>query len=306
MNKTVERTSRSGNQATFIQVNKTGPYCGAEVYGADLTRPLSSADFQTIHDAFVAHEVLVFPDADISSNDQIRFGERFGQLLVSPFWPGKTKPEFFTLESSGEKPPFKTDVWHTDESYRGMPPMATVLLARVVPPIGGNTVFASMTAAYDGLSDRMQAFLSGLEAVHDFRALHELFARDPDGIRRLREAEDRLPNPVHPVVRVHPVTGRKAIFVNRLYTRAITGMSERESNALLELLFHLPRIPEYQFRVHWRPGTMTIWDNRSVQHYAPRDYLPHLRRMDRVTISGDVPFGPGDSLMGVGLLKKRS
>lgn len=290
-----------------IEVVKTGPACGAEVRGADLTQPLSNADFKTIHDALMEYEVIVMPDQQaITVEDQIRFGERFGQLSVHPFSPhAEDVPELIVLDNDGDKPPLATDIWHSDETFRETPPWGTILRAKVVPPVGGNTVFASMTAAYEGLSDRMQAFLSGLEAVHDFKPFRRLFGRDAESRRIVRDMEDKFPNPVHPVVRVHPVTGKKSIFVNRQFTAAIRGMNERESNALLELLYHLPEIPEYQFRAQWKVGMMVFWDNRSVQHYAPRDYLPHRRRMERVTLVGDQPFGPEDPMAKAGLVKKR-
>lgn len=300
-------TTRKRKNSSAIEVVKTGPHCGAELHGADLTKPLSDADFRAIHDALMEHEVIVFPDLDITVEDQVRFGERFGTLSVHPFSPhADALPELIILDNDGDNPPLATDIWHSDETFRETPPWGTILRARVVPRVGGTTVFASMTAAYEGLSDRMQAFLSGLEAVHDFKPFRRLFGRDEDSRRRVRAMEDKFPNPLHPVVRIHPVSGKKAIFVNRQFTLAIKGMTERESNALLDVLFHLPEIPEYQFRVHWQPGTMTFWDNRSVQHYAPRDYLPQRRRMERVTLAGDKPFGPADPMMKAGLVKKRA
>jgi taurine dioxygenase len=290
-----------------IDVVKTGPACGAEVRGADLSRPLSAADFKTIHDALIEHEVIVLPDQQaITVEDQIRFGERFGELSVHPFSPhAEDVPELIVLDNDGDNPPLATDIWHSDETFRETPPWGTILRAKVVPQVGGNTVFASMTAAYEGLSDRMQAFLSGLEAVHDFKPFRRLFGRDAESKRIIRDMEDRFPNPVHPVVRVHPVSGKKAIFVNKQFTVAIRGMTERESDALLDVLYHLPEVPEYQFRAHWQVGMMVFWDNRSVQHYAPRDYLPQRRRMERVTLVGDKPFGPEDAMAEAGLVKKK-
>ena len=308
MNKISRSTSKRATARSKIIVTKTGPACGAEVRGADLSQPLSAGDFKVIHDALIAHEVIVLPDQQaITVEDQIHFGERFGTLSVHPFSPhAEDVPELIVLDNDGDNPPLATDIWHSDETFRETPPWGTILRARVVPEVGGNTVFASMTAAYEGLSDRMQAFLSGLEAVHDFKPFRRLFGRDGESKRIIRQMEDKFPNPVHPVVRVHPVSGKKAIFVSRQFTVAIKGMTEIESNALLDVLFHLPEVPEYQFRAHWQVGMMVFWDNRSVQHYAPRDYLPQRRRMERVTLAGDRPFGPADAMAKAGLVKKRA
>ena len=308
MNKISRSTSKRAKPTTRIEIVKTGPACGAEVRGADLTKPLGNADFKIIHDALMEHEVIVLPDQQaITVEDQVRFGERFGKLSVHPFSPhAKDVPELIVLDNDCDKPPLATDIWHSDETFRETPPWGTILRARVVPKVGGNTVFASMTAAYEGLSDRMQAFLSGLEAVHDFKPFRRLFGNDAESKRIVREMEDKFPNPIHPVVSVHPVTGRKAIFVSRQFTVAIKGMTEIESNALLEVLYHLPEVPEYQFRAQWQVGMMVFWDNRSVQHYAPRDYLPERRRMERVTLAGDKPFGPEDAMAEAGLVKKRA
>jgi len=278
------------------------------VRGADLTRPLEDSDVKIIHDALVEHEVIVMPDQQsITVEDQIRFGERFGKLSVHPFSPhDEDVPELIILDNDGDHPPLATDIWHSDETFREAPPWGTILRARMLPSVGGNTVFASMTAAYEGLSDRMKAFLSGLEAVHDFKPFRRLFGRDPQSTQLIRDMEDRFPNPSHPVVRVHPVSGKKSIFVNRQFTLSTKGMTERENNALLDVLFHLPEVPEYQFRAQWHVGMMVFWNNRSVQHYAPRDYLPQRRRMERVTLAGDKPIGAQDAMAAAGLVKKRT
>ena len=170
--------------------------------------------------------------------------------------------------------------------------MATMLRALIVPDWGGDTMFASMRAAYEGLSDRMQHFLSGLEAVHDFKPFKKLFTTDEEGRRNLRHYEELYPPALHPVVREHPVTKKKVLFVNPQFTMAIKGMEERESRWLLDFLFHQALVPENQYRHHWRPNTLVLWDNRSVQHYAIHDYYPQRRNMERVTIKGDRPYGP--------------
>lgn len=169
--------------------------------------------------------------------------------------------------------------------------MGTILSAKVVPPHGGDTVFASMTAAYRGLSERMQRYLHGLEAIHDFKPFRLLFSDTAEARKKLRELEDQYPNPSHPVIRVHPVSGKRIIFVNPQFTVRIKGISEEENEAVLSLLYSLARIPEYQLRVRWQPRTVVFWDNRSTQHYAPHDYYPHKRFLERITIRGDAVLG---------------
>ncbi len=164
--------------------------------------------------------------------------------------------------------------------------MATILCAKVVPQVGGDTMYASMSAAFDGLSDRMQQFISGLEAIHDIKPFRPLFSDSEDDRKRLQHFELLFPPRVHPMVRVHPVSGRKVLFVNPQFTIAVKDMDERESRVLLDTLFHQTLIPEYQYRHHWAPHTIAMWDNRSAQHYAIHDYYPQQRFMERVTIRG--------------------
>ncbi len=169
--------------------------------------------------------------------------------------------------------------------------MGTILRAVIVPQVGGDTVFASMTAAFEGLSDSIQRFIMDLVAVHDVKPFRALFTDSEEDKKKRRRMEDLYPNPTHPVVLIHPVTGKKVLFVNPNFTIAIKGMKERESQAILDLLFQQAHIPEYQFRVRWQPHTLAFWDNRSVQHYAVHDYYPQRRRMARVTLKGDRPTG---------------
>lgn len=274
-----------------LSVRKVAAACGAEIEGVDLSQPLDDATFAAIENAFVEHQVIVFRDQKISTEDQKAFGRRFGDLTVHPFAPSsEDAPDLIVFDNDANTPPWGTDVWHSDETFREEPPLGTMLRALIVPEYGGDTMFASMSAAYDGLSDRMQQLLSGLEAIHDFKPFRNLFDSDPESRQKLRVFEDRYPPAVHPVVRTHPVTGRKALFVNPQFTLGIRGMDEAESRAILELLFHQAEIPEYQYRHHWAPDTMVFWDNRSVQHYAIHDYYPNRRKLERITIKGDRPF----------------
>ena len=275
-------TERAG-----ITVTRVGVNLGAEITGVDLRQLLPDAQFDVVRGALVENELIIFRNQDIASEQLMAFGRRFGKLTVHPFSPNEAAaPELIKFRNDETTPPFGTDVWHTDETFRAEPPMATVLCAKEVPAVGGDTMFVSMSAAFDGLSDRMQQFISGLEAVHDFKPFKALFGTSEEERRNLQRYELLYPPQLHPVVRVHPVSGRKVLFVNPQFTIAIKGMDERESRMLLDTLFHQALIPEYQFRHHWAPHTIAMWDNRSTQHYAVHDYYPQRRYMERVTIKG--------------------
>ena len=275
-----------------LKVGQINGHIGAEISGVNLAEPLSNAEFHTVHEALVRHQVLVFRDQSIDLDAQLAFGRRFGELSIHPFSPNlEDKPEVIVLDYSVDNPPALTDCWHADETFRSQPPLGTILRARVVPDVGGDTLFCSMSAAYRGLSERMKQYVHGLEAVHDFKPFRTLFGDSAAHRVKLREIEDRFPNPLHPVVRVHPVSGRRILNVNPQFTIRIAGMKEDESLTVLEFLFRQAHTPEYQLRVRWRPDTVVMWDNRSVQHYAPHDYYPRRRTMERVTIAGDTVLG---------------
>jgi taurine dioxygenase len=283
------------DRAGGARIERLNPNIGAEVVGVDLSEPLSDADFKIVHRALVEHEVIVFRNQDITVDQQISFAERFGELSIHPFSPNmETKPAVIVLDNHEKNPPRLTDVWHSDETFRECPPMGTMLRSRIVPRIGGDTLFASMTCAYEGLSDRIKTLIDGLEAVHDFKPFRTLFSNAPEDRAKLRTLEDKYPNPTHPVVRVHPVTGRRIINVNPQFTTRIVGMSEREGDAILKLLYAQANVPDYQYRNRWEENMIVFWDNRSTQHYAVHDYYPQRRKMERVTIVGDKPFGVGN------------
>ena len=271
---------------------RVGASLGAEVGGVDLARPLGDAARDAIRDGLAEHEILIFRDQEISAGQLMAFGEAFGALSVHPFAPHvEGTPALIRFENDAQTPPFGTDAWHSDETFRAAPPMATALCAKVVPEVGGDTVFASMSAAYEGLSARTRAFIDGLEAIHDIKPFRPLFSDTPEDRASLRRFEEIYPPTAHPVVRVHSETGRRALYVNPLFTVRIKDMDERESASLLDTLFHQALIPEYQYRLHWRPHTLVLWDNRSVQHYAVHDFWPQTRIMERVTIKGARPVG---------------
>ena len=294
-------------QTTVIEFKRIGASLGAEVSGVDLTQALDDAVIEEIRTAHAEHEVLIFRDQDITAEQQKAFGRRFGKLTVHPFAPSDgDAPELIVFDNDADNPPWGTDIWHSDETFREEPPIGTMLRALIVPEVGGDTMFTSMSAAFEGLSDRMQQFISGLEAIHDFKPFRGLFSGDAEGRRSLRDYEERYPPATHPVVRLHPVSGRKVLFVNPQFTVAIKGMGETESNALLDQLFRQAMVPEYQIRHQWRPSTLVFWDNRAVQHYAIHDFYPQRRKMERVTMKGDKPVGVAAALEGASVQSRKS
>ncbi|MDP7425981.1 MAG: TauD/TfdA family dioxygenase, partial [Rhodospirillales bacterium] len=275
------------NSAENVKVIQRGGHLGAEIQGINLTQPVDDLTFKVIKDAFVEHELIVFQDQPITSEQQIGFAKKFGELSVHPFSPNSDEtPELIIFDNDADNPPFGTDCWHSDETFRAEPPKATMLHGLIIPEVGGDTMFASMTSAYEGLSDRMKNFISGLECIHDFKPFRALFNNDEKGKADLRYFEDRYPAITHPVVRKHPVSGKPVLFVNPQFSIRIKGMSEVESRNLLDQLFEQAKIPEFQYRHCWDVDTVVIWDNRSTQHYAVHDYFPQRRKLNRVTIKG--------------------
>ena len=273
--------------ALHIQVDQINTYLGAEVAGLNLSNGLNNAETVSLENTLAEFGVLVFREQPLTGDQLMSLGKKFGQLSVHPFSPNDEKnPALILFKNDELNPPWKTDVWHSDETFRKVPPFATMLHALDVPKYGGDTIFTSMTAAFEGLSDKMQHFLSGLEAYHDFIAFKEVFGKTLEGREKLREYERDYPPTLHPVVAKHPITGKKLIFVNPQFTFRIKGMDDIESQQLLNQLYDLTKIPEYQYRHHWTNNTLVIWDNRSTQHYAVHDYFPKKRFMQRVTISG--------------------
>jgi taurine dioxygenase len=274
-----------------MQIRPLGPVFGAEVSDVQL-HALTDAQFAELRSAWVQHEVLVVRDQQLDVGQHIQFGRRFGELTVSPFSPNSDDAaELIVLDNHADSQRPLTDIWHSDETFRERPPLVTILRARIMPEFGGDTMFASMTAAYECLSARMQRYLAGTTALHGFGRFGALLRQDPERRHLLHRVENEMPMPHHPVVRVHPESGRKALFVNPHFTLKIDEIDEDESDALLRYLCSRALVPEVQLRVSWQPDTVVLWDNRSVQHYAPNDYLPQRRRMERVTVRGDVPVG---------------
>jgi taurine dioxygenase len=271
---------------TRIQVRPLAGALGAEVSGVDLA-DLDDATFAEVHDAWLEHQVLFFRDQDLSPEQHKAFGRRFGPLQVHPFLHSRKDeghPEIVVLESHAERPVVAAG-WHTDVTFSETPPMASILRAIEVPDWGGDTMWASCSKAYDALSSTMKRMLDGLAAVHD---TSKTFSRGAYPSESHPDA-GQVPTAIHPVVRTHPETGRKALFVNSAFTLRIKGLRPAESAALLGFLYQHITTPEFTCRFHWQKNSLAIWDNRCTQHRVIADNLPAPRRMERVTVEGDRP-----------------
>ena len=263
---------------------------GAELHGVDLTRELSVETLREIRRLLVEHEVIFFRDQNISPQQHRALAASFGPLQTHPAY-GTVEgiPEITILESTAENPT-KIEAWHTDMTFRKHPPMGCVLRSKIIPSRGGDTMWASMTAAYDALSAPMQKFLTGLSAEHDFSHGFKESLAEPGGRERLAQAVADNPPVIHPVIRTHPESGKKVIFVNSLFTTRILELNKDESQAVLHFLYEHITTPEFSCRFNWKPDSIAIWDNRSTQHKPINDYFPEHRMLHRCVIDGDKPY----------------
>ena len=274
----------------MLEIKPLAGALGAEIHGLDLSRELSVDEFRQLRELLNEYEVIFFRDQDIEPARQKALALAFGPLQTHPAYDTvEGFPEITILESTPDKPT-KIEAWHTDMTFRQHPPMGTVLKSVIVPPRGGDTLWSSMTTAYDALSSRMQQFLEGLTAVHDFSHGFRESLAEPGGRERLADAVAANPPVRHPVIRTHPETGRKVIFVNSLFTTHIEELTLQESDATLQMLYEHVTTPEFTCRFQWRPHSIAIWDNRSTQHKPINDYFPAHRRLQRITIDGDRPY----------------
>lgn len=269
----------------MLIVKKENAALGATIENLDLTAPLQDTDIAELKKALAEYQVLFFREQEISYRNHRDFGLAFGTLQRHPSYPTiNGYREIIILENDRENPS-KIDEWHSDMSFRPMPPLGSILLARIVPDHGGDTMFCNLAAAYDDLSESLKRSLEGMTATHSFTYGFKESIAEPGGRERLKDAINENPDVVHPLVRTHPVTGRKLIFLNRLFTSKIDGLSERKSEDLLNSLCdHLVQ-DKYVYRFNWRKNSIAFWDNRSVLHVPVNDYWPAVRRLERVTIN---------------------
>ncbi len=269
--------------ATSLQVQPLTSTIGAELHGIDCASP-TPAQIAEVQALLLTHKVVFFRDQRLDDRTQRDFAARFGHPQRFPFGRpvDEAVPEVHAIASGGERGKVgNADIWHADATFMATPPLGSILRAVQLPPVGGDTLFADTEAAYDALSSRLQRMLDECTATHDFTK----------SSAHRRPLHDQYPPVQHPVVRVHPITGRRSLFVNRIFTVRIDQLSDRENEALLPMLWDHVGSPDFQCRFSWRPGSLAFWDNRCTQHYAVADYV-EPRVMHRVVIDGDRPVGP--------------
>ena len=270
-----------------IEVRKLNPVIGAEIHGVDLSKDLGNQQFKEVHDALMENLVIFFRDQEMSIEQHKAFGRRFGKLHVHPNAPQEIAghPEILVIKADENSKHVAGEEWHSDVSCDEEPPMGSILHLHTVPPDGGgDTMFANMYAAFEALSPSLQRLLEGMTAIHDSAKAHRYRVKAVD------RTDISFPRSVHPVVRTHPVTGRKALYVNRGFTTRITQLKPHESEAMLEMLYRHCETPEFMCRFRWETNSVAFWDNRSTQHHALFDYFPRRRYGLRVTVAGDKPF----------------
>lgn len=278
-------SDRATGDTGTLDIRPLTPAIGAEILGIDLGSADIAARIPEIRAALLSHGVIFFRDQNITTAQHIAFARAFGELEIHPATP-KDQPNREVLRiEHGPKSRGQENAWHSDVTWRDEPSLGSILLAREVPDCGGDTLFANMHLAYERLSDPMKAFCEGLTAVHD---IARVFAKRLG--KRPEELHDTYPPMRHPVIRTHPETGERAIYVNTAFTSHIEGLAESESRWLLDHLFATAKDAEIQCRFRWQAGSVAFWDNRVCQHFAASDYFPARRVMERVTIAGDKPF----------------
>lgn len=283
----INPTHDSG-KLTALEIKPLSPHIGAVIGGVDLRAPLSGTLRDALYQALLDHKVIFFRDQDLTADQHIAFARCFGELEIHPFTPNsEDHPEIIQLTHNREHKG-RENFWHSDVTWRLEPSLGSVLRAIEVPAVGGDTLFANMELAYEALPEELRERLDGMTATHDFAHFRRVLQKQGRG-DEIAAMEAKYPNPQHPVVRSHPDTGRKSLYVNVAFTQYIDGLERAESDALLARLYAQAAVPEYQCRFRWEPNSIAFWDNRACQHYATSDYWPAVRRMERVTIVGDKP-----------------
>ena len=269
---------------TRFQPYPLSPAIGAELLGADLSNPDDTL-IAEVRDALLQYQVVFFRDQQITRQQHIAFARSFGELEIHPATPrDPPDPEILHI-AHGPNSKGSENNWHSDVTWREKPSLGSILRAIELPEVGGDTLFANMVMAYESLDEELQQRLCQMTAVHDIaRVFAGRLGRDAASLH------EKFPPQEHPVIRTHPETGQRLIYVNIAFTDHITGMDRAESDKLLKRLIHQAWLPEYQCRFRWSPGSLAFWDNRACQHYAASDYFPAVRVMERVTIAGDKPY----------------
>ena len=266
------------------------PGIGTEVHGIDIGADLDDKVIAYLSSLLVERKVIFFRDQDIDVAQHVRFGRRFGDVEVHPFTANlEDHPEVVCLNNDRDNPPF-INIWHSDVTWRQEPSLGSILRAREVPEVGGDTLFANMEDAYNKLDDETKEQIESLQAVHDNEIFLSAMQMKGATNEQIEKQRALFPPATHPVVRTHPVSKNKSIYVNKIFTRRIVGMEPLASQQLLDKLFLTAWIPDNQCRFKWRKNSFAFWDNRGAQHYAAADYWPAVRKMERVTVIGEKPY----------------
>jgi len=275
--------------ALGLTLEPLSPSIGSIVHGIDLQKPMSDEMTAVIRKTLVDRKVIFFRDQDITTEQHLAFGRKFGELEVHPFGPQNAEyPEVLSIAHDKDNKG-RENTWHSDVTWRLEPSLGSILRALEIPGSGGDTLFANMEMAYDDLPEDFKETLDGAVAVHDFANFRHGLRKKGLSEEEIEVYNKRYPNPHHPVIRTHPESGRKSIYVNVAFAQYIEGWDRTESDAMLQFLYSRAAIPEYQCRFSWANNSIAFWDNRSSQHYAVSDYWPAVRRMERVTVIGDKP-----------------
>ena len=271
----------------MLKVEAITPSIGAEVSGVFLNKDLNSATVEKIYSALIKHQVIFFRDQDISPETHLKLAESLGDIDPGhPVYPHVEGYQSIVLLKNDAHTRPDTNDWHKDLTFKANPPFASILHGVSVPRVGGDTLWASMSAAYESLSDGWKEHLEGLEAIHDMGTFRNDYYKD-GGIESVNNALKKVGSAVHKVIETHPISGLKYLNVNQSFTRNIVNESQGPSDHILQFLFQHITKPEFQVRFHWENNSIAIWDNRITQHYAVCDYLPNVRHMQRITVVND-------------------
>ena len=271
----------------MFKVEAITPSIGAEISGVSLNKDLYSATVEKIYSALIKHQVIFFRDQDISPETHLKLAESLGDIDPGhPVYPHVEGYQSIVLLKNDAHTKPDTNDWHKDLTFKANPPFASILHGVSVPQVGGDTLWASMSAAYESLSDGWKEHLEGLEAIHDMGTFRNDYYKD-GGIESVNNALKKVGSAVHKVIETHPISGLKYLNVNQSFTRNIVNESQGPSDHILQFLFQHITKPEFQVRFHWENNSIAIWDNRITQHYAVCDYLPNFRHMQRITVVND-------------------
>ena len=266
------------------------PTIGAEISNIDLSKDLSEEKLDQIYQDLIDYKVIFFRNQEISPKNHIALAKSFGEIEPPhPVYPHvKDFPEIVLLENDANNPP-DTDEWHTDVTFKSDPAFASILYSKIIPPSGGDTLWCSLSAIYEALPDDTKKYLETLRAVHDMGSFRNNFIDDDNekSAQNVNEGFQKFGNAIHPMVKVHPISKNKLLYINPGFTSQIVGMNMTDSNNLLTYLFNFMNKPEFQIRFKWSANTIAIWDNRCTMHYAIGDYMPHHRQMNRITVLND-------------------